>query len=64
MNYLELNQRSRSPRKSKVEIYRLIASVGGVYLSPSKDTNYQFLRDVLTGDNKVFILVFYSEKVC
>ena len=39
--------------KSEVEIYRLLTVEGGVYLPPAKDTNFQFLRDIITGSKKV-----------
>ena len=40
--------------KSKVEIYRLLTMEGGVYLPTAKDTNFQFLRDIITGSKKVY----------
>ena len=45
-----------SKAKSKGEIYRLLATEGGVYLPPLKDVNYQFLRDIITGSKKVCLL--------
>ena len=39
--------------KSKAEIYRPLTVEGGVYLPPAKDTNFQFLRDIITGFKKV-----------
>ena len=48
--------RGGSKAKSKGEIYRLLATEGGVYLPPLKDVNYQFLRDIITGSKKVCLL--------
>ena len=42
--------------KSKVEIYRVLVTKGGVYLPHVKDINYSFLRSIITGDKKASIL--------
>ena len=39
--------------KSKIEIYRILTTEGGVYLPPAKECNYQFIRAIMTGDKKV-----------
>ena len=35
--------------KSKIELYRILTIEGDVYLPPSKEWNYQFIRVVITG---------------
>ena len=35
--------------KSKLEIYRILTTEGGIYLPPPKEWNYQFIRDIITG---------------
>ena len=46
----------RANAKSKVEIYRVLVTEGGVYHPRVKDINYSFLRSIITGDKKVSIL--------
>ena len=35
--------------KSKLEIYWVLTTEGGIYLPPIKEWNYQFIRDIITG---------------
>ena len=39
--------------KSKIELYRILTTEGDVYLPPSKEWNYQFIRYVITGKKLV-----------
>ena len=39
--------------KSKVELYRVLITEGEVYLPPSKECNYKFIRDIIVGNKKV-----------
>ena len=38
---------------SKIEIYRILTTEGGVDLPPAKECNYQFIRAIFAGDKKV-----------
>ena len=38
--------------KSKVKMYRILATEDRVYLSDIKNIDYSFLRSVITGDKK------------
>ena len=40
--------------RSKSEIYRILATEGGVYLPPMQDATQKYLRDVLRG-NKLYV---------
>ena len=37
----------------KVEVYRVLTTEGGVYLPPIKEWNYQYVRDIITGNKLV-----------
>ena len=39
--------------KSKLEVYRVLTTEGGVYLPPAKEWNYQYIRDIVTGNKLV-----------
>ena len=34
--------------KNKLEIYRVLITEGGIYSTPLKEWNYQFIRDIIT----------------
>ena len=38
--------------KSKVEVYRILATEGRAYLPDVKNINYSFLRSIITGGKK------------
>ena len=46
--------------KSKAEIYRILTVEGELYLPPQKETNMQFISDIIVGDKKVGVS-FWSE---
>ena len=46
--------------KSKAEIYRLLTVEGGVYLPSAKDTNFLFLREIITGSKKVYWKAYFG----
>ena len=50
LDVIEVGNKARS----KGEIYRLLATIDGISLPPVKDFNYQYLRDIITGDKKLF----------
>ena len=39
--------------KSKIEIFRILTTEGGVYLPPPKEVNYKYLRGILEGTTPV-----------
>ena len=45
--------------KSKLEVYRILTTEGGIYLPPSKEWNYQYIRDIVTGNKLVRKLIIY-----
>ena len=40
--------------RSNSEVYRILATEGGVYLSPMQDATQKYLRDILRG-NKLYV---------
>ena len=42
-----------SKAKALQEIYRILTTEGGVYLPPSQEWNYNFIRDIITGGKRV-----------
>ena len=42
-----------SKAKFKLEVYRILTTEGGVYLPPSQQWNYNFIRDIITGEKRV-----------
>ena len=39
--------------KSKQEINRILSTEGGIYLPPWREWNYNFVRDIISGDKNV-----------
>ena len=39
--------------KSKIEVYRVLTTEGGVYLPPPKECNYKFVQAIITGTKRV-----------
>ena len=56
LNVIEVGNKARS----KGKIYRPLETEGGVFLPPVKDVNYQYLRDIITRDKKVFIIFSFT----
>ena len=39
--------------RSKIEVYRLLTTEGGVYLPPVNEVNYQYLKSIIAGEKLV-----------
>ena len=39
--------------RSKIEVYRLLTTEGGVYLPPVKEVNYQYMKSIIAGEKIV-----------
>lgn len=39
--------------RSKIEVYRVLTTEGGVYLPPAKECNYKWIRAIITGEKLV-----------
>ena len=61
MDQINLNlQEIGLKAKSKTEIYRILTVEGELCLPPQKETNMQFISDIIVGDKKVGVS-FWSE---
>ena len=45
--------------RSKNEVYRLLATEGNLYLPPMKESNYDYIANLLCGDKRVFSVALW-----